>query len=251
MVTKETEARNRGDTELSGPNSRPTAANDNHHETESDQLIFTVVEQPEHSNQYLWTVAARLNGQTLGTGKHHLKRSASQLAEAAARSELTKRMVTERLQKNGLFDKPSKPPPDLSRNRNPTSKRGRSSAVDRLRQTMRELSDERGKRAEDLVFQAFADAVKDAPEWFKGLRHPTEEQDAFEQIDVIVETCDLGDLYIQVKSSFTGLKRFLDEYHPKNVRCIVVTPNLDDGYIRALVYDAANRLRAKRQRGEI
>lgn len=215
-----------------------------------DRCVFRVVELPEHGNQYQWTVAACLDGRTVGTGRHHLKRSAALLAEESAKKELEHRKVTERLEKSGLFDRPGKLPTDPPPSRKVPPKQ-RSSVVNRLHQTIRELSEERGKRAEDLVFQAFSGTVRDAPEWFRCVRRPTPEQDRFRQIDVIVETLDLGELYVQVKSSFSGLKHFMEEYHPANVRCIVVTPNLDDGYIRALVYDACNRLRDKRRRGEI
>ncbi len=216
-----------------------------------DRLEFKVVELPEHSNRYQWTIAACLDGRTIGTGRHHLKQSATLLAKDSAQQALRRQAVTERLEKCGLFGQPDKPqdgPPSGSRT---SPKRKRSSAINRLHQTIRELSNERGKRAEELVFEAFKAPIADRPDWFKDVRRPTPEQDAFQQIDVIVGTHDLGELYIQVKSSFTGLKRFMEEYHPANVRCIVVTPNLDDGYIRALVYDACNRLRDKRKRGEI
>lgn len=229
----------------SGPD--PAAANDN----QSRSLAFKELELPEHHNRYQWTIGAISDGLTVGIGKHHLKSEAKRLAEEAAKHELGRRAVTEQLKKSGLFEKHDTHPQGPPTDRRPLSRKKRESAIMRLRQTIRELSDERGKRAEELVFQAFEGPASDSPAWFKGVRRPTPEQDAFQQIDVIVETHDMGELYVQVKSSFTGLKRFMDEYHPANVRCIVVTPNLDDVYIRALVYDACNRLRDKRRRGEI
>lgn len=248
--TSEAHALQENEPPESGPS--PTAANDNRLRKDAlERLALKELELPEHHNQYEWRIGAFLDGQTIGTGKHHLKSEARKLAEESARAELGRRTATEQLKKSGLLDKPDTQHPSSPTNRKPPSRQKRQSVIKRLRQTIRELSDERGKRAEDLVFQAFGDAAIDAPAWFKGLRRPTPEQDAFQQIDVIVETHDLGELYIQVKSSFTGLKRFTEEYHPANVRCIVVMPNQDDSYIRALVYDACNRLRDKRKRGEI
>lgn len=213
-------------------------------------LHFVTLELPVDENKYLWAVGAVAanDGRTLGVGRHHLKGEARKLAETEAKKSIAQSRLDERLRLVGLGPEVRKPPAK-PRRRPPTRKRREE--VDRLHRTIRELSDERGRRSEDRVFEAFTEGPNDAPAWFKGVRRPTPEQDLFHMVDAVVETTDAGEVYIQVKSSFTGLNRFLNAYHPADVRGIVVTLDLQDEKIRSLVYDAAGRLRAKRLRGEI
>lgn len=206
-----------------------------------ERLQLRNLELPDDANQWEWTIGAFLDGRCIAFGTSHLKSEATEIARGLARRKLLLKRAEEQLARNGLLDSPVA---------KPIKRRSRAS-IDRLHQTIRELGEERGRRSEDLVFEAFAERPPDAPAWFKCLRRPTLEQDRFQQIDVIVETLDLGELYIQVKSSLTGLRKFEERWHPANVRGIVVGLDQDDARIRSLVYDACAYLRAKRLRGEI
>jgi hypothetical protein len=209
-----------------------------------ERLQFRNLELPDDANKFEWTIGAFLDGRCVAFGTHHLKSEATEIARNLTKRELLLKRAEQQLGRNGILDFPASPSPKAAK------RRSRASII-RLHETIRTLGEERGRRSEDMVFQAFAARPPDAPAWFKCLRRPTLEQDRLQQIDVIVETHDLGELYIQVKSSLTGLRRFEEKWHPANVRGLVVSLDQDDARIRALVYDACAYLRAKRLRGEI
>lgn len=211
-----------------------------------ERLQLRNLELPDDANQWEWTIGAFLDGRCIAFGTSHLKSEATEIARNLAKRKLLLKRAEEQLVRSGLLDFPI-PANAIPK---PAKRRSRAS-IDRLHQTIRELGEERGRRSEDLVFEAFAERPPDAPAWFKCLRRPTLEQDRFQQIDVIVETLDLGEIYIQVKSSLTGLRKFEQQWHPANVRGIVISLDQDDARIRALVYDACAHLRTKRLRGEI
>ena len=199
---------------------------------------FNVLDEPCRENGYVWTISVVING-FVGVGKHTLKRNAIMLADKNARDQ----------QKFPTAEKIGNGSAEISPSQDAASGESIDVPVDpfakrrRLLGIMNDLAEERGKRAEDRVFDIFSRRPADAPPWFLGLKRPTPEQDWCQKIDVVVMTEDAGDLFIQVKSSWNGFWRFLDDHPPPDVRCIVVNAGFSDESIRNVVYKAAAHLR--------
>lgn len=73
---------------------------------------------------------------------------------------------------------------------------------------------ERGKKAEENFFKAMmTSASAEMPKWFVRVRRPTLKEDRHEGKDAIIVTSDVGELFIQIKSSETGANHFRQGRH--------------------------------------
>jgi len=77
----------------------------------------------------------------------------------------------------------------------------------------------RGHRNEARLVEIVEHIAQNRVSWIYGVRLATLEEDA-QKIDVVVTT-DLGDLYLQSKSSHKGLKKFDQSKYP-HIACIIV-----------------------------
>lgn len=100
----------------------------------------------------------------------------------------------------------------------------------------------KGMSREDAVFHAF-DPLGAVPSWFYSIRRPTHEQDS-RGIDVIIES-DVGDLYVQVKSSKAAARNF--NSHPRRlpIHAVWIHANSSEQQIRDKIVSAAQRVRAQ------
>lgn len=73
----------------------------------------------------------------------------------------------------------------------------------------------RGQRNERRVLEALQRFAK--PSWALKVRHGTRQEDRFEGKDIVVLTTD-GWVALQVKSSLSGLKKFMNGKHGSNPR---------------------------------
>jgi len=96
--------------------------------------------------------------------------------------------------------------------------------MDAITRNQKESSLERGMRTETRFFEAMNEcSVKDLPPWILGARRPTSSQDKYEGIDAIIETSDVGPLFVQIKSSKAGEEHFMNgRHHQRNKSIIVV-----------------------------
>jgi len=183
---------------------------------------ITVLETPNKGNGFIWVVHAVIDG-FRGTGRHPNKRAATLLAEKEAkdlgviiRTDQAERQVT--------------PVAEGGKDGSPNSMANADgNFVQRLR-------DRRGRRTEELVHQAFAVDFDDAPDWFARIRRPTERQDRMFKIDLIVETHDPAEIYVQIKSSMHGLRKFLESRPPADVIGVVIHPSDSHAKIRAKIF---------------
>lgn len=116
--------------------------------------------------------------------------------------------------------------------------------ADLLRQFRRQLylaNKDRGTRSEERVLHALSPEHR--PAWMRDVCKATAEQD-HRGIDIVLKS-DVGDLYIQVKSSRGGQERF--DAHPRRrrlpVEVVIVGPKDTDTTIRSKVIAAATRRR--------
>ncbi|MEI6528285.1 MAG: hypothetical protein WCO10_01265 [bacterium] len=77
----------------------------------------------------------------------------------------------------------------------------------------------KGKKAEERTFEAILKFAYGL-DWFKTVRFATKEEDT-RGIDLVVETRDIGSLYVQVKSSWVAATRFKN-HHPRMVVAVLV-----------------------------
>lgn len=77
----------------------------------------------------------------------------------------------------------------------------------------RRIGKERGRNSEDRFFEVFSCGriPPNFPPWFSGVQRPTNEQDRRRRIDVIAFTKDVGKIYLQLKSSKSGVKKFEEQ----------------------------------------
>lgn len=107
------------------------------------------------------------------------------------------------------------------------------------------LASERGRTHEHRVEESFKSLVG-TPNWFRSISKSTQEQDR-RGIDFIVETADMGSLYVQVKSSKTGKNEFKKRQGARaNKIAIVIIRDTDDhARIRAKVISSLMELRKR------
>jgi hypothetical protein len=98
-----------------------------------------------------------------------------------------------------------------------------------------------GLTAELLASLCFEACPERAPVWFKSLRRATSEEDA-KGIDLVVEI-DLGQVLIQVKSSWSRAKEFVEK-HPE-IPVLVVHPEDSEDRVRRNLLRIVRYERAK------
>ncbi len=110
---------------------------------------------------------------------------------------------------------------------------------------LKEVTRARGRANEARALDA---AKKSSHRWVRSVRAGTQAEDR-EGIDIIVSS-DVGELFIQVKSSVAGRDRFLEKNRKKHIE--VVVANCTDDELKKRIDAAINRARehviAKRKR---
>lgn len=191
----------------------------------------TVLETPNKGNGFIWVIHTIIDGFE-GTGRHANKRAATMLAIKEAK-DLKLIITTDRAIGQA-------PQPDGQDG----GKAPRVLTEAEMRQLVR-LRSRRGRRTEELVFQAFSVDYEDAPLWFVEVRRPSRQQDMQEKIDVIVATNDPAEIYLQIKSSVQGLRTFLESDPPDNVIGVVIHPSDSHARIRSKIFGAVWKRRFK------
>lgn len=99
----------------------------------------------------------------------------------------------------------------------------------------------KGARNEVAVVQVLSGHEK-LPSWMGDVRACTEEEDE-RGIDVVVET-DIGEIYLQVKSSYSNAQKFLRKWPQRNVGMVVIRPQDDRDTIFNKAMDAVAKQRS-------
>ena len=89
----------------------------------------------------------------------------------------------------------------------------------RVKSLIGEIGNQRGIRNEQRFFRAIAD-FPDKPHWWLGVREKTPEEDQ-KGIDAVV-TADVGKLFLQIKSSLRGKKKFEKKVRRSPIAVIVI-----------------------------
>jgi len=150
-------------------------------------IKYAIVSEP-HDPDFMWVIAVRHRGETIGTGCAKKKRLAEHLAAKQAVEMFRQRRRA-------------------------------------LREALGRASNQLGQRQEELVVRAF-DAADSRPEWFRSIRLKDGDEDR-RGIDVVIETRDLGCLMLQVKSSFRGAEKFASKGRRSTLIGVVIVKHQD------------------------
>lgn len=150
-------------------------------------IKYAIVSEP-HDPDFMWVMAVRHRGETIGTGRAKKKRLAEHLAAKQAVEMFRQRRRT-------------------------------------LHKAMGQASNQLGLRQEELVVRAF-DAADSLPGWFHSIRLKDGDEDR-RGIDAVVETHDLGNLMLQVKSSFRGAEKFFSKGRRSTLIGVVIVKHVD------------------------
>lgn len=112
----------------------------------------------------------------------------------------------------------------------------------RLERNLRQgvLSRLKGQLAEERVFRA-AIGLCETYDWIFAARPANRKEDG-RGIDIVVYS-EWGKLYLQVKSSHSGARRYRDKRPTAKTMVVIVDPDMDDVKVRNKTYEALCRLR--------
>jgi hypothetical protein len=113
----------------------------------------------------------------------------------------------------------------------------------RVRRILGQIGCERGSQNEARVFAVFSGDNPALPGWFRSIEKASREQDQ-RGIDAIVHTTDVGMIYLQIKSSLAGRRKFESQSKRRwPVAVVIVNHYESDEAIRQKVISAAGDLR--------
>ena len=108
----------------------------------------------------------------------------------------------------------------------------------RVFKILENIQKSRGFQNEERFMRAIENGNGNNPDWYNGISKATMEQDQ-KGIDFIIHTA-FGNIFIQIKSSEIGAKKFLNKLRNKNFRIIVlvIKNDYDEENIRSISFSA-------------
>lgn len=99
----------------------------------------------------------------------------------------------------------------------------RKQAIAEIRSTIGQLGAERGLVTEERVLESIGSCAQ-KPTWFVSIEKASADFDRYKGIDFVVHTTDVGDLFLEIKSSQSGVQKHFTE-HQERLRVIVLCIN--------------------------
>lgn len=108
----------------------------------------------------------------------------------------------------------------------------------RVLKILENIQRSRGFQTEEKFMRAIENGNGNNPDWYNGVSKATNEQDQ-KGIDFIIHTI-FGNIFVQIKSSETGAKKFLNKLRNQNFRIVVLVIKnyYDEGNIRDISFPA-------------
>ena len=120
--------------------------------------------------------------------------------------------------------------------------------MDAVTQAFKDISLCRERNTEDRFFEAIrTSASAEMPKWFLRVRRPTRKEDLYEGKDAIIETTDVGKLFLQIKSSEAGAAHFRKGRHCKRNKLIGIVVIRESDTSEDILAKARNVLSQLRQ----
>jgi hypothetical protein len=91
---------------------------------------------------------------------------------------------------------------------------------------LKKVAREKGKDGEIRIINSLENNKDNWPQWIIEIREATKDEDK-KGCDIVVKT-DIGKLYLQVKSSWTGVKDFNSKRRSKIIATILSRPEEDE-----------------------
>ena len=106
----------------------------------------------------------------------------------------------------------------------------------RVLSIMRKIEKNRGFQTEEKFIRAIKNGNGDNPSWYKGISWATKKEDQ-KGIDFIIHTA-FGDVFVQIKSSETGAKKFLKkrQNQHRNIILLVIKGYYSEETIRYISF---------------
>ena len=108
----------------------------------------------------------------------------------------------------------------------------------RVFKILENIQKSRGFQNEERFMRAIKNGNGNNPDWYNGISKATKEQDQ-KGVDFIIHTA-FGNIFIQIKSSEIGAKKFLNKPRNQNFRIIVlvIKNDYDEENIRSISFTA-------------
>ena len=99
-----------------------------------------------------------------------------------------------------------------------------------------------GRANEEYFFKAFSEGPRDAPDWFIAMRRATKKEDR-NGVDAYVQTADVGEIPIQIKSAVKGFVRYLQKRPRSQAILIVAVAGVNPEGMRKRVFELVEKRR--------
>jgi len=112
--------------------------------------------------------------------------------------------------------------------------------ANRIRKIIGSVAQKKGRDGESRVLLALQNAQSTWPNWLKSIRKATNTEDK-KGCDLVADT-DVGQLYLQIKSSQTGVKKFGQRQRKKMIAVMLSKPNMTQSQIASQGIEALGAL---------
>ena len=120
----------------------------------------------------------------------------------------------------------------------------RKQAIGSFFRTLGQAENRKGYSAEDKVLDALLFYYNEEP-WIAFSRRATREEDLYHGIDIVVETRDIGKLFLQIKSSQIASRKYSEKRRRTMIAVVVVKPHETREFIWSGLKKALGDLRSK------
>ena len=98
-----------------------------------------------------------------------------------------------------------------------------------IRSIIGRIGKKKGRDGEDRILLVLKNSQDSWPGWLKSVRLATKEEDK-KGCDIVADT-DVGNLYLQIKSSITGVKEFKRRQRKKMIAILISRPEMSQTQI--------------------
>lgn len=113
-----------------------------------------------------------------------------------------------------------------------------------IRRALTRAGKDRGFTNERKVLQAFAERTPDVPDWFIAIEKASRELDR-RGVDFVIFTADVGQLYLQIKSSERNKRRFETAHRHQNIAVVILHVYEFEEEVRGKIIAALSELRKR------
>lgn len=110
-------------------------------------------------------------------------------------------------------------------------------------------SKETGEKREAFFMKVFLKNRASWPKWITETRQASGLEDS-EGIDFVVGTSDVGDIYIQIKGSWSGMLEYIRKPRTFEICVLLIHPNMNENYVFLKAKRLIEKMRLDRLNGD-